>query len=388
MKKMFFLVLFLTIYTNLFANVIGIHGVYTVSGVRTTTDSMCFVITSQGSQIGWLTKFGLSRFDSVYTTNILTDHNVNVRFFNGGIQVDEKDYIIAPSLLDSVPKFANFSTITEDSVKIMHLMDSIPKFINFIASLEDSARYSWILKAITWGIGDSNHSDTSTYAQRDAALQLFAIILGINNNTDSLSQKPNRSEFANTDEVMKTNQVFSTGKFIFPEYVGNGGSDSVIVSFGINDSLVIHQVDSLIALRFKQNGTLLDSLTQSDSRVKNTRTGYYQIRYKSTGTDSALGYYTVVVKIKMGGKWRGIITGGYVVMQDQLDNYLTSSQYYWGSCNNCRYWYFPSTSSIKDSSWTIDPIKINGTDSVAATLYYYRVSSTKVRKGNKLLIFK
>lgn len=112
-----------------------------------------------------------------------------------------------------------------------------------------------------------------------------------------------------------------------PEYVGNDLDDSVIVSFCTFDTTYYPQIvdaDSVIAIRYGPDNQLVDSLTQSDGRLANPRTGWYEIHYRGADGAGTLGCYRVHVRARIGGDWRGAASVSYQVIGNQLDDYLAS----------------------------------------------------------------
>lgn len=113
---------------------------------------------------------------------------------------------------------------------------------------------------------------------------------------------------------------------VAPQFVGNGADDSVIVSFCTFDTTyypTIADADSVVALRFGPDNSLVDSLTQGSGDMFNPRPGWYEIHYRGADESGSKGIYRVYVRAKMGGAWRGAATLSYQVIGDQLDAYLS-----------------------------------------------------------------
>lgn len=112
---------------------------------------------------------------------------------------------------------------------------------------------------------------------------------------------------------------------ITPVVVGNGDSDSIVVSFCTFDTTmypVIADADSIIALRFGPDAVLIDSLTQSSPAMFHPRHGWYEIHYRASDGAGRLGIYHVYVRVKIGGAWRGAATGSYQVIGDDVGDYF------------------------------------------------------------------
>ncbi len=109
---------------------------------------------------------------------------------------------------------------------------------------------------------------------------------------------------------------------IFPEVVGSGESDSIIVTFETFDTTAIPlpaNPDSLKILQFGPEGDVVDSLGEDDSRVVSVRLGSYEVHLGSSDSLSSLGRYSVRVYAYKGGQIRGAVSGGYYVKAENWD---------------------------------------------------------------------
>jgi hypothetical protein len=109
---------------------------------------------------------------------------------------------------------------------------------------------------------------------------------------------------------------------IFPEVVGNGESDSIMVTFETFDTTaipVLANPDSLKILRFGSDGNVVDSLGEDDSRVVSVRVGSYEVHLRSSDSLSSMGRYRVRVYAYKGGQIRGAASGGYYVKAENWD---------------------------------------------------------------------
>lgn len=109
---------------------------------------------------------------------------------------------------------------------------------------------------------------------------------------------------------------------IFPEVVGNGQNDSIVVTFETFDTTAIPvpaNPDSLKILHFGPESELVDSLGEDGSGVVNIRTGSYEIHLPGSDSLSSLGRYCVRVYAYMGGQIRGAASGGYYVKGENWD---------------------------------------------------------------------
>ena len=120
-------------------------------------------------------------------------------------------------------------------------------------------------------------------------------------------------------------QPLFAGLWVTPGFVGNAESDSVVVAFCTFDTTLyptIADVDSVVALRYGPDNTLVDSLDAND--VDHPRTGWYEIHYRGANASGDLGTYRVFVRVWQGGDWRGAAVGSYEVIDNQLGAYLAS----------------------------------------------------------------
>lgn len=122
-------------------------------------------------------------------------------------------------------------------------------------------------------------------------------------------------------------QPLLAGIWVTPVYVGSAESDSVVVTFCTFDTTLyptIADVDSIVALRYGPDNTLVDSLDASASSLEHPRTGWYELHYRGASSGGALGTYRVFVRVWIGGDWRGAAACSYEVIEDQLGGYLTA----------------------------------------------------------------
>ena len=116
------------------------------------------------------------------------------------------------------------------------------------------------------------------------------------------------------------------GIWVSPGFVGNGSTDSVIVSFCTFDTTFyprIADADSVIALRYGPTNTLVDSLTQISTNLFKVRKGWYEIHYRGSNGSASMGNYRVYVRVRIGGDWRGAASVNYRVIDDEVGNYLS-----------------------------------------------------------------
>ncbi|MCK4858503.1 MAG: hypothetical protein KAT58_11075, partial [candidate division Zixibacteria bacterium] len=112
-------------------------------------------------------------------------------------------------------------------------------------------------------------------------------------------------------------QVAIAGMWVAPAYVGNDLDDSVLVTFCTFDTTyypTITDADSIIALRFGPDNSLVDSLTQNAANLFIPRTGWYEIHYRGADASGNQGLYRVYVRAKVGGDWRGAGSVNYQVI--------------------------------------------------------------------------
>ena len=120
-------------------------------------------------------------------------------------------------------------------------------------------------------------------------------------------------------------QPLLAGMWVTPGFVGNAETDSVVVTFCTFDTTLyptIADVDSIVALRYGPDNSLVDSLTETASTVEHPRTGWYEVHYRGANASADLGSYRVYVRVWTGGAWRGAATCSYEVIDDQLGAYL------------------------------------------------------------------
>ena len=120
-------------------------------------------------------------------------------------------------------------------------------------------------------------------------------------------------------------QTLFAGIWVTPEYVGNAETDSVVVTFCTFDTTLyptIADVDSIVALRYGPDNSLVDSLDAGASNLEHPRTGWYELHYRGANTSGDLGTYRVYVRVWIGGDWRGAAACSYEVIEDQLGGYL------------------------------------------------------------------
>ncbi len=117
----------------------------------------------------------------------------------------------------------------------------------------------------------------------------------------------------------------AAGFGVSPEFVGNGSGDSVYVTFVSIDTTYYSEVrnlDSLDILRYKPDGVLLDSTSEDASNVLNPTKGFYRAAFRASDGSGTMGVYTVVVRGWLAGKERGIASGVYEVIDENMDGYL------------------------------------------------------------------
>lgn len=119
--------------------------------------------------------------------------------------------------------------------------------------------------------------------------------------------------------------IAMAGIWVTPSYVGNGTSDSVLVTFCTFDTTLYPRfadADSIIALRYGPDNTLVDSLSQTASNLFKVRKGWYEIHYRGANSSATIGNYRAYVRIKIGGDWRGAASVGYRVIGGDIGNYF------------------------------------------------------------------
>jgi hypothetical protein len=120
--------------------------------------------------------------------------------------------------------------------------------------------------------------------------------------------------------------IATAGIRVTPAYVGSGTSDSVVVTFCTFDTTLyprLADADSIIALRFDPDNTMVDSLSQTAANLFKVRKGWYEIHYRGSNTAGTLGSYRVYARVKIGGDWRGAASAGYRVIGKDVGDYFT-----------------------------------------------------------------
>jgi hypothetical protein len=120
-------------------------------------------------------------------------------------------------------------------------------------------------------------------------------------------------------------KIAMAGISVTPSFVGSGATDSVFVTFCTFDTTLyprLADADSIIALRFGPNNTMVDSLSQTAANLFKVRKGWYDIHYRGSNTAGTLGNYRVYARVKIGGDWRGAASAGYHVIGKDVGNYF------------------------------------------------------------------
>ena len=120
-------------------------------------------------------------------------------------------------------------------------------------------------------------------------------------------------------------KIAMAGIWVTPAYVGSGTGDSVVVTFCTFDTTLyprLADADSIIALRFGPDNTMVDSLSQTAANLFKVRKGWYEIHYRGSNTAGTLGNYRVYARVKIGGDWRGAASAGYRVIGKDVGNYF------------------------------------------------------------------
>ncbi len=161
------------------------------------------------------------------------------------------------------------------------------------------------------------------------------------------------------------------GIWVTPPFVGNGASDSVVVTFCTFDTTLYPRVadaDSIIVLRYSPENGLVDSLTQTASNFYRVREGWYDIHYRGANSSATLGNYRVYVRVKIGGDWRGAAVGGYQVIDDEVGDYLAKLAV--------------DSDSIKDTLGILaQRLTGTGTGAYACTLYAFESTTQSAVQG-------
>ncbi|HDS00580.1 MAG TPA: hypothetical protein ENO22_14320 [candidate division Zixibacteria bacterium] len=122
----------------------------------------------------------------------------------------------------------------------------------------------------------------------------------------------------------------SYGFDIFPEVVGNGVSDSIILTFETFDTTALPLAadpDSLKILRFGPDGSLVDSLGEDASSLENIRVGSYTVHFRGSDGSGTKGRYLIRVYAYVGDEIRGAASAGYYVKSGNWDD-LDSAKLY------------------------------------------------------------
>ena len=131
--------------------------------------------------------------------------------------------------------------------------------------------------------------------------------------------------------VMSLAVIFGAGKAggigISPQIAGNGSGDSVYVTIASIDTTFYPEVtnlDSLDILRYKPDGSLLDSTSENASNVLNPTKGFYRAAFRASDVSGTKGVYSVVVRGWLAGKERGISSRAYEVVEETFDQLLAT----------------------------------------------------------------
>ena len=121
--------------------------------------------------------------------------------------------------------------------------------------------------------------------------------------------------------------VQADGIGIAPQVAGNSAADSIYVTIVSIDTTFYPEVaglDSLDILRYKPDGSLLDSTSENASNVLNLSKGYYRVAFRASDATGTKGVYTVVARGWLAGKERGIASGAYEIVESAFDQLLAS----------------------------------------------------------------
>lgn len=117
---------------------------------------------------------------------------------------------------------------------------------------------------------------------------------------------------------------------IFPEVIGNGASDSIVLTFETFDTTALPLAadpDSLKILRFGPDGSLVDSLGEDASNLENSRIGSYEVHFRGSDGSGTKGRYLIRVYAYIGGEVRGAASAGYYVRSGNWDDLDSTKTY-------------------------------------------------------------
>ena len=103
---------------------------------------------------------------------------------------------------------------------------------------------------------------------------------------------------------------------IAPTFTGNGAGDSVCLTFTSIDTTYYPEVtdlDSFDILRFRPDGSLLDSTSEDGTGVTHPTKGFYRACFRASDGSAATGIYSIVVRGWLAGKERGVLSENYEV---------------------------------------------------------------------------
>jgi hypothetical protein len=182
-------------------------------------------------------------------------------------------------------------------------------------------------------------------------------------------------------------QPDAAGLGVSPEFVGNGSGDSVYVTFVSIDTTYYSEVrnlDSLDILRYKPDCVLLDSTSENASNVLNPTRGFYRAAFRASDGSGTMGVYAVVVRGWLAGKERGIVSGVYEVIDENMDGYLSNLD----SASVARsVWDDDIVAEIDrriryaDSVGTVLNVPTSGSGAYACSLFYFDASDTTAIQG-------
>jgi hypothetical protein len=176
--------------------------------------------------------------------------------------------------------------------------------------------------------------------------------------------------------LLAITQVAVAGMTITPPFAGSGVADSVRVSFCTFDTTLyprLSDADSIVALRYGPDNTLVDSLTQSAASLFKVRKGWYEIHYRGANATGMLGDYRVYIRVKIGGDWRGAATAGYTVICNDVGDYFAQLT--------------ADADSLKDTlSAFTQGLVGNGAGAYACTLFAFESSSHAAISGASLRV--
>jgi hypothetical protein len=113
---------------------------------------------------------------------------------------------------------------------------------------------------------------------------------------------------------------------VAPAVAGNGATDSVYITFASVDTTYYPEVknlDSIDILRYRPNGSLLDSTSNGAANLLNPTKGFYRAAFRASDGSGTKGIYSFVVRGWRGGKERGAASGTYEVVERAIDELET-----------------------------------------------------------------